>query len=198
MASLPSRARVVVIGGGIIGCAVAYHLSRLGWRDCVLLEREKLTCGTTFHAAGLVGQLRNSPAVTELIRRSVQLYETLELETGAATGWRRSGGLRLARSALRLRELENQAVFSRKLGIEVAMLTPSEAIELCPIISAQDLVGKLRPQRRSDQPLGCDASLGEGGAAAWRSRYRRLSRSWFRARFKWDSSSHHSGWPHRV
>jgi len=141
MDSFPNHTRVVVIGGGVVGCAVAYHLARLGWRDCVLLERGKLTCGTTFHAAGLVGQLRSSPAVTEIIRRSVKLYEALELEMDTATGWRRSGGLRLARSALRLKELEIQAAFSRKLGIEVAMLAPFEAIELCPIISTQDLVG---------------------------------------------------------
>jgi len=86
MASLPTSARAVIVGGGIVGCATAYHLARLGWREVVLLERKKLTSGSTFHAAGLVGQLRSSANVTRLLKHSVELYDRLEAETGLATG----------------------------------------------------------------------------------------------------------------
>jgi len=98
---LPSHARAVVIGGGIIGCSTAYHLARLGWRDVVLLERGQLSCGTTWHAAGLVGQLRSSLNMTQLIRYSTELYASLEAETGQATGWKRCGSLSVARTAER-------------------------------------------------------------------------------------------------
>ena len=96
MPNLPQRARVVVVGGGIMGCATAYQLARLGWQDVVLLERDELTSGSTFHAAGLVGQLRSSASITQLLGHSIELYETIEAETGQATGWKRCGGLRLA------------------------------------------------------------------------------------------------------
>ena len=89
------RCQAVIVGGGIVRCSTAYHLSRLGW-DVVLLERAKLTSGTTFHAAGLVGQLRSSANITQLLGYSVDLYKTLEQETGQATGWKMNGGLRLA------------------------------------------------------------------------------------------------------
>ena len=93
MARFPTQARAVVIGGGIIGCSTAYHLAKLGWTDTVLLERAKLTSGSTFHAAGLVGQLRTSANITQLLKYSVELYDRLEAETGQATGWKRNGGL---------------------------------------------------------------------------------------------------------
>ena len=95
-AMLPARARVVIIGGGVVGCSVAYHLTRLGWKDVVVLERKTLTGGSTFHAAGLVGQLRSSASITQLLKYSVELYSKLEAETGQATGWKANGGLRLA------------------------------------------------------------------------------------------------------
>lgn len=93
MSELPKTAKAVIIGGGIIGCSVAYHLAKLGWTDTVLLERKKLTSGTTFHAAGLVGQLRSSANITELLGYSVDLYNKLEAETGLGTGWKMNGGL---------------------------------------------------------------------------------------------------------
>ena len=96
MATVPTSAQVVIIGGGIVGCSTAYHLARLGWRDVVVLERAKLTSGSTFHAAGLVGQLRSNANITQLLKYSVELYDRLEAETGQATGWKRNGGLRLA------------------------------------------------------------------------------------------------------
>ena len=92
---LPTQSRAVIIGGGIIGCSTAYHLAKLGW-EVTLLERHKLTSGSTFHAAGLVGQLRSSANITQLLTESVKLYATLEAETGLATGWKQNGGLRLA------------------------------------------------------------------------------------------------------
>ena len=94
--NLPLHAQIIVIGGGIVGCSVAYHLAKEGLKDIVLLERGQLTCGSTFHAAGLVGQLRNSANITRLLKNSVEIYRTIEKETGQATGWKMNGGLRLA------------------------------------------------------------------------------------------------------
>src|SRR5689334_25267251 len=91
MSTIPTQARAVIVGGGIIGCSTAYHLARLGW-DTVILERKKLTSGSTFHAAGLVGQLRSSANITQLLKYSVELYDTLEQETELGTGWKRNGG----------------------------------------------------------------------------------------------------------
>ena len=101
MPELPTTARAVVVGGGIVGCSTAYHLAHLGWTDTVLLERGRLTSGSTFHAAGLVGQLRSNANVTQLLGYSVDLYRRLETETGQATGWKMNGGLRLACNAER-------------------------------------------------------------------------------------------------
>ena len=95
MKSLPKSSKVVIIGGGIVGCSTAYHLAKLGV-ECVLLERKKLTSGTTFHAAGLVGQLRSNANITQLLGYSVDLYNKIEEETGLGTGWKMNGGLRLA------------------------------------------------------------------------------------------------------
>jgi 4-methylaminobutanoate oxidase (formaldehyde-forming) len=100
--SVPAHARAVIVGGGIVGCSVAYHLTKLGWRDVVLLERRQLSCGTTWHAAGLVGQLRSSHNLTRLASYGAVLYERLEAETGQATGFRRSGSISVARTAERL------------------------------------------------------------------------------------------------
>src|SRR6201987_1503049 len=96
MATFPAQARIVIIGGGIIGCSTAYHLAKLGCTNIVLLERNKLTSGSTWHAAGLVGQLRSSANITQLLKYSVELYDRLESETGLATGWKMNGGVRLA------------------------------------------------------------------------------------------------------
>src|SRR5918997_5238007 len=104
MDKLPTQAQVVIIGGGIIGCSVAYHLTKLGWRDVVLLERKQLTCGTTWHAAGLVGQLRATHNLTRLAQYTAELYRGLEAETGQATGFRMTGSLALATNDERLEE----------------------------------------------------------------------------------------------
>ena len=141
MASVPKAARVVIIGGGIVGCSTAYHLAKLGWRDILLLERAKLTSGSTFHAAGLVGQLRSSANITQLLKYSVELYDRLEAETGQATGWKQNGGLRLACNAERMIEIKRQATTAHSFGLEMHILSPQEARDLWPLMEASDLVG---------------------------------------------------------
>ncbi len=141
MTDLPTTARAVIIGGGIIGCSTAYHLGKLGWTDTVLLERKKLTSGTTFHAAGLVGQLRTSANITQLLGYSVDLYKRLEAETGLQTGWKMNGGLRLACNAERWTEVRRQATTAHSFGLEMHLLTPKEAQDLWPLMTIDDLVG---------------------------------------------------------
>ncbi|MFA1675507.1 FAD-dependent oxidoreductase [Rhizobium mongolense] len=138
---LPKTAKAVVIGGGIIGCSTAYHLGKLGWTDTVLLERKKLTSGTTFHAAGLVGQLRTSANITQLLGYSVDLYKKLEAETGLGTGWKMNGGLRLACNEERWTEVKRQATTAQSFGLDMRLLTPQEAFELWPLMTIDDLVG---------------------------------------------------------
>ena len=113
MSDLPDRARVVIIGGGVVGCSVAYHLTKLGWRDLVLLERKALTSGTTWHAAGLIGQLRATANMTRLARYSAGLYAGLEAETGVATGFRQVGSISAALTAERLEEIKRSAAMAR-------------------------------------------------------------------------------------
>ncbi|WP_299770731.1 FAD-dependent oxidoreductase [uncultured Tateyamaria sp.] len=126
MPDLPSNARVVIIGGGVIGCSVAYHLTKLGWKDVVLLERKQLTSGTTWHAAGLIAQLRATANMTKLARYSQELYGTLEAETGVATGFKRVGSITAALTDERLEELRRQAGMARSFGVDVEEISPSE------------------------------------------------------------------------
>ncbi len=140
MRDLPSSARVVVIGGGIVGCSTAYHLAHMGV-EVLLIERRKLTSGTTFHAAGLVGQLRSNANITELLVYSVDLYRRLEEETGQATGWKMNGGLRLACSEARWTEVRRQATTARSFGLEMHLLSPREAQEIWPLMQVDDVVG---------------------------------------------------------
>src|SRR3712207_8358934 len=109
MTELPARARVVVIGGGVVGTSVAYHLTRLGWTDVALLEQGRLSCGTTWHAAGLVGQLRASESGTRLVQYSSRLYAELEAEVGLSAGYRRCGGVTVARTEDRMLQLQRTA-----------------------------------------------------------------------------------------
>ena len=141
MTDLPTTARAVIIGGGIIGCSTAYHLGKLGWTDTVLLERKKLTSGTTFHAAGLVGQLRTSANITQLLGYSVDLYKRLEAETGLQTGWKMNGGLRLACNEERWTEVKRQATSAHSFGLEMHLLSPREAQDLWPLMTIDDLIG---------------------------------------------------------
>ncbi len=141
MADFPTRARAVVIGGGIVGCSTAYHLAREGWGDTVLVESGQLSSGSTWHAAGLVGQLRNNANITQLLGHSVEIYGRLEAETGQATGWKMNGGLRLACTRDRWTEVRRQATTARSFGLEMELLSASEALKLWPIMDASDVVG---------------------------------------------------------
>jgi len=141
MTELPASAKVVIIGGGIVGCSVAYHLAKMGYTDVILLERHKLSSGSTWHAAGLVGQLRSNANVTQLLGYSVSLYDRLAEETGLATGWKRNGGLRLACNAERWTEVKRQATTARSFGLEMELLTPREARDLWPLMQIDDVIG---------------------------------------------------------
>ncbi|MDH5354992.1 MAG: FAD-dependent oxidoreductase [Gammaproteobacteria bacterium] len=161
--NIPTHAQIVVIGGGIIGCSTAYHLAKEHNADVVLLERGKLTCGTTFHAAGLVGQLRSSASITRLLKYSVELYERLETETGLATGWKQNGGLRLANNQERWIEIKRQATTARSFGLEMHLLTPGEAKEVWPLMDISDLVGAaLLPTDGQANPADITQSLAKG------------------------------------
>ena len=124
--SIPQSARVVIIGGGIIGCSVAYHLSKLGWSDVVLLERKQLTSGTTWHAAGLIAQLRASANMTRLAKYSQELYGALEAETGVSTGFKRCGSITVALTEARREEITRQAAMARAFGVEIEEIGPAE------------------------------------------------------------------------
>ena len=163
MANFPSHARAVVIGGGIVGVATAYHLAKFGWNDTVLLERHQLTSGSTHHAAGLVGQLRASANITQLLGASVALYNTLEAETGLASGWQMNGGLRLACTAARWIELKRQATTARSFGLEVHLLTPQEAQDLWPLMEIGDVIGAaFLPTDGQVNPADITQSLAKG------------------------------------
>ncbi|MEO3415508.1 FAD-dependent oxidoreductase [Roseovarius sp. CAU 1744] len=167
MAELPTTAKAVVIGGGIIGCSTAYHLAKLGWTDTVLLERKKLTSGTTFHAAGLVGQLRSNANITQLLGYSVDLYTKLEEETGLGTGWKMNGGLRLACNQERWTEVKRQATTAHSFGLEMELLTPAEALELWPLMDISDLVGAAyMPTDGQANPSDITQALAKGARMA--------------------------------
>jgi glycine/D-amino acid oxidase-like deaminating enzyme len=136
-----TRARAVVIGGGVGGCSVAYWLARLGWDDVVLVERAELTSGSTFHSAGLVGQLRSSLSLTKMMMSSVDLYRSLEAEVGLETGWREVGSLRLASSQERMEEIARQAGWAKTFGLAFELVSPEEAQELFPPMSTDGVLG---------------------------------------------------------
>ena len=161
--ALPSHARVVVIGGGIAGCSVAYHLTRLGWRDVVLLERRDVSCGTTWHAAGLVGQLRATNNLTRLARYGADLYERLETETGQATGFRRPGSISVARTRERMVELKRAASMARSFGVDVEVISPSEAGRRWPLLRTDDLAGAVwLPRDGRTNPIDTTRALAKG------------------------------------
>ena len=141
MAALPDRCEVVVVGGGVIGVSVAYHLAEAGIQDVVLLERKELTSGTTWHAAGLVGQLRTSINMTQLARYTSQLYRGLEEDTGQATGYRQCGSISIAATAERFEELKRSASMAKVFGLEVNVLSVAEIAEKYPLIQTDDLYG---------------------------------------------------------
>jgi 4-methylaminobutanoate oxidase (formaldehyde-forming) len=163
MNPLPSHAEIVIIGGGIVGVSVAYHLAKLGRRDIVLLEQGRLTCGTTWHAAGLVGQMRPNRSMTRMSQYGTQLYASLEQETGLGTGWKRCGSVNVARTPERWIIFQRQAAMARSFGIEVGLLTPREALEKWPLLRTEDLQGALWfPADGKANPADLAMSLAKG------------------------------------
>jgi 4-methylaminobutanoate oxidase (formaldehyde-forming) len=140
---LPARAHVVIIGGGVIGTSVAYHLTKLGYTDVVLLEQGQLSSGTTWHAAGLVGQLRASESATRIVQYSTQLYADLENETGLSAGYKQCGGVTVARSEDRMMQLRRTVASAAAYGMECELLTPEQALEHYPVMRVDDLVGAI-------------------------------------------------------
>ncbi len=161
--SIPGSAQVVVVGGGIMGCSVAYHLTRSGWRDVVLLEQGRLSCGTTWHAAGLVGQLRGHVAMTGLIKYSTELYRTLEAETELATGWKQCGSVAVARTEERMTVLNRTAASARAQGIEVEVISAGGAGRMWPVMAADNLKGAIwLPGDGKANPTDLTQSLAKG------------------------------------
>ncbi len=161
--TLPSHAEIVVIGGGIIGCSTAYHLARDHKADVVLLEQGTLTSGSTWHAAGLVGQLRSSASITRVLKYSVDLYKGLEAETGLATGWKMTGCLRLATNADRWTEFRRLATTAKSFGMDMHLLTPQEVKAMWPLMEVGDLVGaSWLPTDGQASPSDITQSLAKG------------------------------------
>ncbi|MBV9831405.1 MAG: FAD-dependent oxidoreductase, partial [Marmoricola sp.] len=161
--ALPDRARVLVIGGGVIGASVAYHLTRLGWDDVVLLEQGRLSSGTTWHAAGLVGLLRASESGTRLVQYSAELYAALEEETGLSSGYKQCGGLIVARTPDRMTQLRRTAATAEAYDLECALLTPDEAGERYPAMRTDDLVGAIwLPGDGKANPTDLTTALAKG------------------------------------
>jgi len=139
--TLPSHAQIVVIGGGIIGCSTAYHLAKDHKADVVLLEMGQLTSGSTWHAAGLVGQLRSSASITRVLKYSVDLYKRLAAETGLETGWKMTGCLRLATNQDRWTEYKRLATTAGSFGMDMELLSPRQVKAMWPLLNVDDLVG---------------------------------------------------------
>ena len=163
MTDLPTRARVVIIGGGVIGTSVAYHLTKLGWDDVLLLEQGRLSSGTTWHAAGLVGPLRASESGTRLVQYSAELYASLEAETGLSTGYRNVGGVIVARTEDRMVQLRRTAANAVAYDMECEVVTPERAEELWPAMRVDDLLGALwLPGDGKVNPSDLTQSLAKG------------------------------------
>ncbi|MEQ8604231.1 MAG: FAD-dependent oxidoreductase [Marivibrio sp.] len=160
---LPSEADVVIVGGGIAGCSIAYHLTKIGITDVALLERKQLTCGTTWHAAGLVGQLRATRNMTELAKYTSELFAGLEAETGQATGFKQHGSIALALTDARFEELKRGASMGRNFGLEVEVLGPDEIASMYPHISVDDALGGVfLPKDGQTNPIDTATALAKG------------------------------------
>ena len=161
--NIPAHARVVVIGGGIAGCSTAYHLAKLGVKDVVLLEQGRLTCGTTWHAAGLVGQTRATRNATRMSRYGIELYSSLEAETGLATGWKQCGSLNVFKTKERLKLSQRQMARAKSFGIEFEFISPDEAGTIAPILRTDDLSGAVWiPGDGKANPTDLTQSLAKG------------------------------------
>ncbi len=161
--AFPDSARAVVIGGGIVGCSVAYHLAKQGWRDVVLLEQGRLTCGTTWHAAGLVGQLRAHQNMTRLVQYSASLYQTLEAETEQATGWKQCGSVLVARTPERVTLFKRIASAAKAQGVACEIISIEEAAQKYPVMRTDDLLGALwLPEDAKVNPADVTQALAKG------------------------------------
>jgi 4-methylaminobutanoate oxidase (formaldehyde-forming) len=161
--SPPKETRVVIVGGGIVGCSLAYHLTKQGWRDVVLLERKKLTCGTTWHAAGLVGQLRATANMTRLAQYTAELFTTLEQETGQATGFKQNGSISVATTEERFEEWKRGASMASTFGLEVEVISPGEMKARWPLLNIEDVVGGVwLPKDGQTNPIDTTVALAKG------------------------------------
>jgi len=157
---LPKSAKVVIVGGGIVGCSVAYHLAKSGWSDILLLERDKLTCGSTWHAAGLVSEMQAVPAMTELARYGLGLMETLEAETGQSTGFKRNGSIAVALNDDRMEELRRKRDSALGQGIEVSEISPDDLRKLWPLLNTEGAVGAVHfPNDGQTNPIDTTMAL---------------------------------------
>jgi 4-methylaminobutanoate oxidase (formaldehyde-forming) len=160
---LPKSARVVIVGGGVIGCSIAYHLTKLGVSDVVLLERKQLTSGTTWHAAGLIGQLRDNHTMTALAQYTAELYKELEEETGQATGYKINGSLSTATNAERMEDLVRRADMAKVFRLQVDVLGPQGCKDHHPLIEVHDVVGGIFiPSDGQADPIGITQALAKG------------------------------------
>ena len=160
---LPQRAQVVIVGGGAVGCSVAYHLAKLGWTDVVLIEQGQLSCGTTWHAAGVVGQLRTHPSLTRLMLHSSELYAGLEAEVGLGTGWNQCGALWIAASADRLVQMRRTVDMARAQGLEAHDISVAEAGDMWPLMRTEDLAGAIwLPNDAKVNPADLTQALARG------------------------------------
>jgi len=161
--SLPSHAEIVIVGGGIAGCSTAYHLAKLGKRDVLLLEQGKLTCGTTWHAAGLIGQMRPNRNMTRMSKYGIELYSTLEAETGLATGWKQCGSVNVARTPERMKVFKKQVALAKSFAVEVEEISAQQAGELYPLMRTDDLQGAIWiPGDGKANPADLTMSLAKG------------------------------------
>ena len=166
MRALPTAARVVIIGGGVSGCSVAYHLAKLGWTDVTLLERKQLTSGTTWHAAGLIAQLRATANMTRMAKYSQELYGTLEEETEVATGFRRCGSITVALTEERQEEILRGASMARAYGVEIEEVSPARALEMYPHLNIENVVGAVYlPKDGQGDPANITHALAKGAKA---------------------------------
>ena len=164
MADLPNKARVVIVGGGVVGCSVAYHLAKLGWKEVVLLERKQLTSGTTWHAAGLIAQLRATKNMTKLAKYSQELYGDLEAETGVSTGFKRCGSITVALTDERLEEINRQAAMARSFGVEAEPISPEEVKKRYEHLNIDGVTGGVYlPLDGQGDPANIALALAKGG-----------------------------------
>jgi glycine cleavage system T protein len=163
MSELPSHAQAVIIGGGVGGASIAYHMALMGWKDVVIVERHELTAGSTWHSAGLVGQMRSDANLTRMMHYSTDLYRKLKAETGVDTSWREVGGLRLASSAERMEENKRLVGMARSFGVAMELISPKEAQAMFPLMSLDGVLGAaFTPNDGSIDPTGMTNALAAG------------------------------------